>query len=510
MQTKTSSPTSQASHPFVAQHQADVMGTLEGFDRVRLRGTYRQLYCPTVMEAYLSAQHILLKYFGNLVKSISQQVKKATETIAQKLGRPLVYVTSSARSKETLAHEIAQRDKVQEGLIAVLSCLEPCRSYKLRGNPQTKHLELHLENCRCLHYYFYFEHAKFGFMHLRLQTWFPFQVDVCLNGRHWLARQLDQAGVAYRKRENCLVWVEDQARAQQLLDEQIQMDWAKELEHLLKACHPTAKRIAWPLQLKYYWSASESEYATDVLFRSPEALARLYPTLVHHAVRSFGSTDVMRFLGRRVATQSGRVPAQFKGQIISDLKERPEGIRVKHSLNANTIKLYDKQGSVLRVETTINRAQEFRVWRRAESSMCRPSSSGTKKKWRCLRRGVADMDRRAEVCRRSNQRYLEALASMSGTVPLLEWTRQVCRPIKRAGRRYRGLNPLACADGQLLEVINRGEFSINGFRNRDLRLLLWKGRCSQKEQRRRAGKITRKLALLRVHGLVRKIAGTHR
>jgi len=167
--------------------------------------------------------------------------------------------------------------------------------------------------------------------------------NICLNGRHWLARQLDRAGVAYRKRENCLIWVEDLAKAQQLLDQQVQGNWQLELERLLWQCHPTARRIARPMGLNYYWSVSESEYASDVLFDSPEALARLYPSLVHHAVSSFGSTDVMHFLGRKVPTQTGRVMGNFKGEIISDMKYRPEGIRVKHSLSGNSVKLYDKQ-----------------------------------------------------------------------------------------------------------------------------------------------------------------------
>lgn len=103
--------------------------------------------------------------------------------------------------------------------------------------------------------------------------------------------------MAYRKRENCLVWVEDMAKAQSLLDQQVKLDWTRELEQLLKQCHPHAGRISRPLGLKYYWSVSESEYASDVLFGRPEDLAWLFPTLVHHAVSSFGSTDVMRFLG---------------------------------------------------------------------------------------------------------------------------------------------------------------------------------------------------------------------
>src|SRR5438093_125194 len=168
MQKKPSTPPNHALNPFVEKHQKVVMGLLHGFDRLRLRGTLRQLYCSTVMEAYLSAQHTLLKQFGALVAATSAQVKRATEALAAKWGRPLLYVNSSAQSKEELARGMARRDGIKQGAIGILSCVEPCRSYSLRGNAQTKQLELRLEWRKCLHFYFYFEHPRFGFMHLRL------------------------------------------------------------------------------------------------------------------------------------------------------------------------------------------------------------------------------------------------------------------------------------------------------------------------------------------------------
>jgi hypothetical protein len=78
------------------------------------------------------------------------------------------------------------------------------------------------------------------------------------------------------------------------------------------------------------------------MFRSPAPLARIYPALVRHAITSFSSADVMRFLGHRV-TSHGKVRGDFKGEVVSDLKQRPEGIRGKHSLNANSVKMYDNQ-----------------------------------------------------------------------------------------------------------------------------------------------------------------------
>ena len=492
------------SNGFIAKYAQKISGFLEGFDRLRLRGTLRSLYCPTVLEAYLCAQHVKFKDFGQFVERTTHRVKAAAEALAEKLARPVVYVGSSGARKEDIARDIARQDGIKEGLIGVLKSVEPCQAYAIRRRSEGPGFEFHLEVRKCLHFYFYFEHQRFGFMHLRLQSWLPFQVDVCLNGRHWLGRQLDEAGIAYGKRQNAIVWVEDVARAQALLDQQMKTDWRKQLHELLVQTHPSAAEICRPLNLEYYWSVSESEYASDVLFKEPEALAGIYPSLVHHAVRSFGCGDVMRFLGRKVPLTTGRVPPQFRGEIISDLKHRPEGVRVKHQLQGNSIKIYDKQGSVLRVETTIRRPVEFRVYRRAENQ---PQAG---KSWRVLRRNISDLPRRAKISQAANHRYLEALAAVSGTIPLFEWAEAVCRPLCRAGRRYRALNPLGARDGALLDIVNRGEFALNGFRNRDVRARLYPRKANRQTKRRQASAVTRQFVLLRAHGLIAKVSHTHR
>ena len=489
---------------FIHKHTASILGVLSGFDRLRLRGTLRELYCPQVMEAYLNACRILIKDFGQLVGRTTLALKEKARALAAQAGRPFLFVPSSQTSKEELVRRLAAKDQVTEGLIAVLNAVEPCQSFRVVGNRQTKMIEIQVETRKCSHLYFYFEHARFGFMHLRLQTWFPFQVNVCLNGRHWLAGQLDQAGIAYQKKENTFLRVADLGRAQALLDQQLETDWPKELNQLLRQVHPLQRQICRPLNLEYYWSASESEYATDLLFQDADSLARLYPGLVHHAMSSFSSPDVMKFLGRRVPVTTGKVPCHFKGEIISDTKHRPEGVRVKHSLHGNSIKFYDKQGSVLRVETTLIRPQEFSSYRRPEG---KPKE---KKRWMTLRRGVADLKGRAEVSHKANERYLEALASTGGTVPLFEWVQKTCQPLTKAGQRYRALNPWAPEDGRLLELINQGEFAINGFRNRDMRAAYFKSRATEQETKRRTGWIGRRLRLLRAHGLIQKVSRTHR
>lgn len=155
---------------------------------------------------------------------------------------------------------------------------------------------------------------------------------------------------------------------------------------MLELAHPLHRRCLRPLAQSYYWTASATEYATDLLFRDAGALAALYSRLVHHGLRTFGSPDVMRFLGRKVPTLHGHVGIQGGNH------QRPghtgqEGMRVKHSLNGNSIRDLDKEGSVLRIETTINRTEEFKVYRTKQGD---PEGE---KAWRELQRGVGDLAR---------------------------------------------------------------------------------------------------------------------
>jgi hypothetical protein len=481
---------------FVSKFGQHITGFLSGFDRVRFRGTLRMLFQPETFELYLLRQGVLMKDFKEFALMLTARVKQMALEAAATAGRPVRYLTSSAQSKEDLARAIVRQDRMKEGLIAVFSAVEPCTSYTVRGNRQTKKLDLVLQPSRCTHLYHYFLHPQFGLLHVRVQTWFPFTVDICLNGRQWLARQMTQAGLRFDQRDNCFVRVSDPVRAQALLDEQLKTDWPKALDALLTAAHPLHPELEAPLGQCYYWSASQTEYATDVMFRDPALLATLYPRWLHHGIRTFASADVLRYLGQRC-------PAAFRGDIATTLKRRPEGVRLKHLVNGNSIKMYDKEGQLLRVETTIVNPREFRVYRASETN---PNG---KNQWLRMRSGVADLWRRAEVSRASNTRYLSALASVTAQTPLHEAANPACRVVTVEGQRYRALNPWA-QDAALFEIISRGEFALNGLRNRDVRRELFGPTHDRAEQRRQAAAVTRKLALLRAHGLLKKIPGTHR
>jgi hypothetical protein len=484
---------------FMERHQDKIKGVLSGLDRIRFRGTLRSIAHPWGLKHYLLAAGIYLKDFKEYVLGLSRKVIQATTRLADEAHRPLQYLPQSTTSKEDRARAIAQRDGITQGLIAIFSTIELCWSFEVILNPSSRFLEIRSSKRKCLHYYHYYLDPDFGLLHARVQTWLPFTMHVCLNGRERLARQMDQAGLSYVQRDNCFTDVSNFTQAQALFDQQKRFAWSTWLDRLAARAQPAHQALFGGKPLSYYWSIDESEWATDVLFHTPADLARLYPRLVRHGIETLSSRDVLRYLGRK---QPDHCPT---AEVLSDFQVRPEGTRVKHRLNRNALKMYDKQQSVLRVETVINNPEDFKVYRTAEGREDSP------KAWLKMRKGVADLPRRASVSQAANERYLEGLATVEEKTALGELAARVCRRAKWKGRPVRALNPFAEADARLLTAVSRGEFALNGFRNRDLRPLLFGDRpVEAAEAKRQAAAVTRHLRLLQAHHLIRKVAHTHR
>ena len=480
---------------FLDRHERDVVGVLSGFDRILFRGTLRSISYLDGMDKFLGAQHVLYKDFGRFAERISQALKEHSHQLAEQQDRPFVYLQSAAISKEDTAREIMQRDGIERGLVCVLSCVEPCQTYALRRDARNKRLLLVPALRKCLHLYFYFIDREFGLMHVRLQTWRPMTMQVWHNGREYLARRMDRAGIGYQKQGNCFTCIDDLARAQQMMDDLTTRNWCHFLNALARRLNPWMSSRN-PLDLRgYYWTLRESEYATDVMFQDAEAVGRIYPSLVSHAVTHFGCRDVMRFLGRRTNSR-------FNGEASSNVKHRVEGVRIKHWVEENSIKMYDKAGSVLRIETTINNPRRFKVRREATRQGRRVLA------WLPLRKSVADITRRVEISRAANERYLEALGVVGEPSPTHQLLDPVSRRITRQGRSYRALRPIDPGEAKLFATLLDGQFLLNGFRNRDICRRIFPPARTAQERRRASGRTTRLLRLLRAHGLIRKVSHT--
>lgn len=477
-----------------------IMGAISGLDRIRFRGTLRWLANQSGLSTFMSHRHILFKDFAGWVESLTVMIRQSCAIAANQLGIETIYLRRSSIDKEKMAREIAQSKGIEEGSICMFSAVEPCIAPMVKGNKKKKKLELVMAQRKCIFIYHYFNDPVFGFGHVRIQSWVPFNVFICLNGRHWLEKQLLKNNIGYIKDGNCFPYIEDIDKAQYMLDSQLRSDWTKLLNRLtLKSC-PALADVIRPLRPEYYWSADETEWATDIMFNSVESLDELYPLFLHHAMRISDSPSVIKYFGRR------HLAGSFPNEIISDYRQRYEGIRVKHWRNHNSVKMYNKSGSILRIETTINNTRDFKVFRHPDDNRNRPAS------WQKMRKGVSDLHRRCQVSQQCNERYSDALSVAQVNEKLKEVASSACNKVRKKGKMYRGLNPWNNEDYRLLMFLSKGENAINGFRNKHLRQWLYpqSEKVDNIQLNKYSGRTTRRIKLLRIHGLIRKVPRANR
>lgn len=477
---------------FIEKHRKDIIGVLSGWDRLVFRGTIRLIANLAGMNCYLSYLGILMKQFKQYAQEKTAELIAASVAKAEQRNRPNLYLRSSRTSKEHIALEIAQRDGITEGLICILRTVEPCLTYELRPNRDTKMLELRVLHGKCMHLYHYWYDAYFGFMGARIQTWFPFAIQMWMNGREWLARRMDREGLAYQRCDNCFPWIADFGRGQALMDQMQRTDWCGHLNRIARFLNPAHERMFASFPLYYYWTSPETEWATDISFRTRQALARIYPQLVRGSMIAFGSKDVLRFLGKRLYQDRHE-------DVTSRYQNRPEGVRVKHRAHGNSVKTYDKAGRILRTECTINNHRMFRVYRRSERNPKGPQ------KHLPMSKGIADLYARSQVSQHVNDRYLESLAMLDTSERVEEIVAPICRRRRSKGKSIRAMRPWSPQDRELLAAVAACGLA-GDFRNRDIANRLYPN-CAAKDV---SAKVTYLLRLLREHKVIRRLPKTRR
>ena len=485
---------------FVAKHGEKIQGVLECFDRVIIRG-----HLPMAGAGYFSTWLYSKRIALNLQQpepgwwNFKEAAPQFEETLkaharAAKAGRPYRHLSSHERMEEN-ARALAEQDGIKEGLVCAYGAMETCRTFRVRYGEQGP--KVAADRRVCLVVYFYFMDREFGLMHVKIQTWFPFTVQVYVNGHEWLARKLAGQGIGFRNVDNAFVWLADAERANQSARGFWRRDWPKFLDCLARRVNPLLGD--WLAGQSYYWVIDQAEFSTDVLFADPSVLTTLRAALYEHAVSCFGAEQVMTFLGRKYRET-------FQGEVRTHWHRREPGGAVKHWVKSNAIKMYDKAGAVLRIETVINEPGEFFVHRP------RIKQDGTKEVgWFPMSKGVANLYRYAQVGQQANERYLEALAVVNDLgVGQRELDRRSA-PVFFQGRRRRGLHVLGRDDQALFQAVLRGEHAVRGFRNGELAERLFGPKPQDpRERRQRCGRVCRRISLLRAHGLVAKIPRSRR
>lgn len=478
---------------FTQKFASSIVSVLRCHDRVIFKG-----YLPFGRDDHLNswvdgALKMRRKDFLPFIERQSQKLVEHAQEQARQAGAPYHHL-QGYHAKEKFIQQIIRERRCEEGLVAVLCVMETCRTVKLRYGEGRPRLVFARRPQRVLYYYFL--DAEFGLMYVRLQTWFPFTIQVYVNGHDWLARQMLHKRLGFVQRDNAFTQLDDPVQAQRLADRFPHLPWMRILNRWARQINPLLGQ-RW--LGSYYWVIDQAEYSTDVLFQSRAALAELYPRLLNHALLHFSAQDILTFLGRRLHPR-------FDGEVLTDCKkDRLPGARIKHRMKNNWLKMYDKFGQILRIETVINQPREFKVRRR------RLRHGRQRMLWCPMNKGVANFYRYHDVARAANDRYLDALAVVDFPSATGKQLDRVCRPAKFHDRRRRALNLLHPEEQRWFRAVLRGDWRLHGFRNRDLAQELFASvPISVDEKRRRTVQVSRYLQLLRAHGLIAKIPHSNR
>jgi len=493
---------------FEKKYKDDILGRLEGFDRLIYRGYLQSFFTTSGFGYFLSRENILLKDYSNYVKQTTTELKNNIKKIVESTGCEEQYLSGSKVNKEEIAKQIQKKNNIEEGLICILSQVEPCYSFNVRSNRSTKKLEIKHEYRKCLHYYLYSYDREFGFMHVRLQSWFPFEIQIYINGREYLKTQLDKEGIKYRSFENSVTWCENLERAQKILDKLKEKKLQSTFDAIAYKVNPKIDRIREIFGRGYYWCLHQCEYATDILFKSRDVLKDIYPFLVEHSSLKLMGEDIFTFFGRKIVGNT-------QGEAVSDRKKYVQGFRVKYRLDKNSLKMYDKY-SVLRIETTINNPRAFKIFKEV-------TRKGKQvQEWVPMGKSISNTYRYAEVSSNCNNRLLEQLSNANDEPKTIEFSKTIeklSNPVEtklskksKNKRKFGKFNLLKNDTCMILNLIFSGSFLINGFQNKDLKICLTKEKYFTQEElkfpHRITAKVSRIIAKLRAHKLVYKIANS--
>jgi len=467
-----------------------IVGTLSCYDRVIVHGTVRVFCYAAGMASFLRARGVGLFDFPKFALPFRDAIRANAEQLAQDNGLKVQFIRNGKTRKEDLVTQALndRGDASAPGLVAILSAMETCPSYETRYDQKFGAPTLRPDRAKCLHYYFYFIDETLGLCFLRVPTWCPWGVQAYFNGHNVLAAKLREAGIEYRLLDNAFTYIADWNVAQQLADESDTRVLHQTLDRYAARFCPAVAELG----VSYQWSLAQVEYATDITFRKQSELQPIYDTLVRTAVHAVRPAQVATFLGRK-----HKLSAANTEEIGNDFSTRIQGTRLKHRMGPCSIKLYDKAGLILRIETTTHDPTWFKHYRTVEHR-----DGTTSHELAPLRKSIYSLHDLRQIAVAANRRYLEFLSALDDPTVASETIARVSETTRDGGRAYRGFNFFAAEDLALFEAVLRGENVIQGLRNATLRERL--------PVRKSAGQVSRILKRLRSHGLIKKIGRTYK
>ena len=468
---------------------------LSCFDRVLFKG---HLPISRVDEFTRFVDYVLKLRRADFLKSTgpkwSKRLVEHSKQFAHKTNRPWEYFTREV-DKDAWAKKQLQNSPVAAGLVGILCVMEACPSFKLAYAEGRPSFVCRKVPQRVLYYYFL--DKDLGLMHVRLQTWAPFTCQVYANGHDYVARQLKKKGIAFEQVDNAFVKLDDPTATQRIADRFAKLKWPKILERYARQVNPLLHKEL--KGLSHYWVVDQAEYATDTCFTSKHALAGLFSRFLEFALLTFTPKKIFSYLGRKWHER-------FDGEVQTRYRSvREPGTCIKHFMKRNWLKMYDKLGLLVRVETVINQPGEFKVFRE-----CQHQDGTTSLGWYPMRKGVGNLHHYQSQALACNQRYLGALSAVDDPTPGYDELKTLTERKCKNGHSYAGFNPAREEEARLFAAVLAGDHVAQGFRNKDLRVALYGGSRNEPQGHRRSAAIGRILKRLHIRGLVAKVPRTRR
>jgi hypothetical protein len=469
----------------IERYANKIRGVLSCFDRIVITGTLPDICYADAMSSHLRSKGIRIFDYTQFVEPLRDEIRLHAEELAEKNGLEIEFIRKKDFRKEERIKEIIAQRGDHPGLVHIFSAMESCPSFKPWHDKKTGKTFLRGAEAKCLHYYFYFILEDLGLCYLRVPTWAPFRLQFYFNGHHYLASLLQRKGLSYHLLENAFVETQDFQKAQHLSDALPAKLLHRRLDQAAKMFCPVLRHFP----SGYHWTLMQVEFATDVVFKCQRDLRPLYETITRTAIHAVKPEQVATFLGRKLH-------GTYQGEIGNDFHTRIEGTRIKHHMGPVSIKMYDKRGIILRIETTVNDVSFFKHYRKVEHR------DGTwEMKDAPLKKSIYSLPVLRELMEAANRRYLEFVSAIEDPTIGIKNLEKISEPTSDGERTYRGFNLFLDQDLKLFEGIVRGEFNIRGFQNRSLRAILAETSGTQ---------VSRIFKRLKMHGLIKRVRGTYK
>ena len=462
-----------------------ITGVLSCYDRVVITGTLPVICYAEGMTRFLYASGIRIFDYPQFAQTLRDRVRDGAASLASEAGVTIEHIAKShIRKEEVVARVLAQRGD-HPGLVHIISAMEACDSYRPWHDKATGKTFVRPDSGKCLHYYFYFMDTEFGLLYLRVPTWSPFRLQFYCNGHGWLARQLTAEGIGYRMADNAFVRIDDWQRAQDLADSLSPDRLHRALDGYAARCCPVSEVFG----QSYHWSLMQVEYATDLAFRSTATLGPLYEQLIRQTVLSVKAEHVASFLGRPIT-------AHLAQEIGSQFSTRIEGTCVKHRFGKCSIKMYDKAGIVLRIETTTNDVSFFKHHRKVEHRDRPPT-----RELAAVKKSIYSLIDLREILLGCNRRYLAHLSALDDFSAGVRALDRLTKPRTVEAKTVKGINFFEPGDRALLQALQNPRVNIAGIRRADLLPEL---------EMFSPNRLSRHLRRLLDIGVIKRVASTYR